>query len=148
MEFIPNEKGLLVFVDYAHKPEALEKVLLAIQGGGRIWTVFGCGGDRDRSKRPVMGEIATRLSHHVILTSDNPRSEDPVSILNEIESGIEKNNFETIEDRRIAIERAVGCARPGDIILIAGKGHEDYQLVGAEKRYFDDREEARRALSK
>jgi UDP-N-acetylmuramoyl-L-alanyl-D-glutamate--2,6-diaminopimelate ligase len=95
-----------------------------------------------------MGEIATRLSHHVILTSDNPRSEDPVSILNEIESGIEKNNFETIEDRRIAIERAVGCARPGDIILIAGKGHEDYQLVGAEKRYFDDREEARRALSK
>jgi UDP-N-acetylmuramoyl-L-alanyl-D-glutamate--2,6-diaminopimelate ligase len=148
MEFIPNEKGILVFVDYAHKPEALEKVLLAIQGGGRIWTVFGCGGDRDRSKRPVMGEIATRLSHHVILTSDNPRSEDPVSILNEIESGIEKTNFETIQDRRAAIEKAVACARSGDIVLIAGKGHEDYQLVGAEKRHFDDREEARRALAK
>ena len=95
-----------------------------------------------------MGEIATRLSHHVILTSDNPRSEDPASILSEIESGIEKTNFETIQDRRAAIERAIGSARSGDIVLIAGKGHEDYQLVGSEKRHFDDREEARRALSK
>jgi UDP-N-acetylmuramoyl-L-alanyl-D-glutamate--2,6-diaminopimelate ligase len=146
MEFIPNSKGLFVFVDYAHKPEALEKVLLAIQGGGRIWTVFGCGGDRDRSKRPVMGEIATRLSHHVILTSDNPRSEDPISILREIESGIEKKNFEIEPDRRAAIEKAVQSAAPGDIVLIAGKGHEDYQIVGSEKRHFDDREEAKRAI--
>ncbi len=146
MEFIPNSKGLLVFVDYAHKPEALEKVLLAIQGGGRIWTVFGCGGDRDRSKRPVMGELATRLSHRVILTSDNPRTEDPLLILEEIEAGIEKKNFEIIPDRRAAIEKAIQSAGPGDIVLIAGKGHEDYQLIGSEKRHFDDREEARRAL--
>ena len=148
MEFIPNSKGLLVFVDYAHKPEALEKVLMAIQGGGRIWTVFGCGGDRDRSKRPVMGEIAARLSHHVILTSDNPRSEDPRAILSEIEAGMDtRTNFEVIPDRRAAIEHAIQAAAPGDIILIAGKGNEDYQLIGSEKRHFDDREEARRALT-
>jgi len=145
MEFIPNSKGLLVFVDYAHKPEALEKVLLAIQGKP-IWTVFGCGGDRDRTKRPVMGEIATRLSHHVILTSDNPRTEDPLKILEEIESGIGKSNFEIIPDRRTAIQKAIQSARPGDIVLIAGKGHEDYQLFGTEKHHFDDREEARAAL--
>jgi UDP-N-acetylmuramoyl-L-alanyl-D-glutamate--2,6-diaminopimelate ligase len=146
MEFIPNSKGLFVFVDYAHKPEALEKVLLALQGGGRIWTVFGCGGDRDRSKRPVMGAIATRLSHHVILTNDNPRTENPIEILREIEAGIEKRNFEVIPDRRSAIRKAIAGAGSGDIVLIAGKGHEDYQLEGTEKRHFDDREEARLAL--
>ncbi len=145
MEFIPNPRGIFVFVDYAHKPEALEKVLLAIQGP-RIFTVFGCGGDRDRTKRPVMGEIATKLSHHVILTSDNPRTEDPLAILREIESGIEAKNYEIIADRRLAIESAIARASKGDVVLIAGKGHEDYQIIGREKRHFDDREEARRAL--
>lgn len=146
MEFISNDLGILVFVDYAHKPEALEKVLLAIRGK-TITTVFGCGGDRDRTKRPVMGEIATRLSSRVILTSDNPRTEDPIGILNEIESGITLKNFETIPDRRAAIQKAIRTAKSGEIVLIAGKGHEDYQIIGSEKRHFDDREEARLALA-
>jgi UDP-N-acetylmuramoyl-L-alanyl-D-glutamate--2,6-diaminopimelate ligase len=145
MEFIPNPHGVFVFVDYAHKPEALEKVLQAIQGKPII-TVFGCGGDRDRTKRPVMGEIATRLSTHVVITSDNPRTEDPLQILEEIKGGIEKSNYEVIPDRRAAIEKAIHLAKPGEIVLIAGKGHEDYQIIGTEKRHFDDREEARKAL--
>lgn len=155
MEFIANQKGIYCFVDYAHKPEALEKVLLAIQGK-KIITVFGCGGDRDRTKRPVMGEIATRLSNHVIVTSDNPRTEKPESILSEIVGGIEqaaRQNFEVIADREAAIERAVSIAQPGDIILIAGKGHEDYQILsdgqgGTYKIHFDDREMARTYLSR
>jgi UDP-N-acetylmuramoyl-L-alanyl-D-glutamate--2,6-diaminopimelate ligase len=147
MEFIANPHGIFTFVDYAHKPEALEKVLMAIQGK-RIITVFGCGGDRDRTKRPVMGEIATRLSDEVILTSDNPRTEDPIAILEEIKSGITRSNFETIPDRKMAIEKAIQLARTGDVVLIAGKGHEDYQIVGSTKRHFDDREEARLALQK
>lgn len=146
MESIANELGIFVFVDYAHKPEALEKVLLAIEGRPVI-TVFGCGGDRDRTKRPVMGEIATRLSKHVILTSDNPRSEDPQAILREIEDGITSKNYEIVPDRSEAICTAIAAAQPGDVVLIAGKGHEDYQIFGDEKRHFDDREEARRALA-
>ena len=146
MESIPNESGVFVLVDYAHKPEALEKVLLAIQGRPII-TVFGCGGDRDRSKRPVMGEIATRLSEHVILTNDNPRTEDPGLILREIEAGIQAKNYEIIPDRRAAIRAAIKRAKPGDMVLIAGKGHEDYQIIGTEKKHFDDREEARSALT-
>jgi UDP-N-acetylmuramoyl-L-alanyl-D-glutamate--2,6-diaminopimelate ligase len=145
MESIANELGIFVFVDYAHKPEALEKVLLAIQGRPVI-TVFGCGGDRDRTKRPVMGEIATRLSKHVVLTSDNPRSEDPNAILGEIVAGITAKNYEVVPDRREAIRAAIRDAKPGETVLIAGKGHEDYQLIGSEKRHFDDREEARMAL--
>ncbi len=145
MEFIANPHEIYAFVDYAHKPEALEKVLMAIQGK-RIITVFGCGGDRDRTKRPVMGEIATRLSDQVILTSDNPRTEDPLAILDEIKSGINRSNFEVIPDRKTAIQRAIQMARKGDVVLIAGKGHEDYQIIGSTKRHFDDREEARIAL--
>jgi UDP-N-acetylmuramoyl-L-alanyl-D-glutamate--2,6-diaminopimelate ligase len=153
MEFISNPKGVFCFVDYAHKPEALEKVLLAIQGK-KIITVFGCGGDRDRTKRPVMGEIATRLSTHVIVTSDNPRTENPQSILSEIVGGIDRaghRNFEVIEDRETAIARATAIASSGDIILIAGKGHEDYQILADEKGgtykvHFDDREMARKYL--
>ena len=147
MEFIPNPRGIFVFVDYAHKPEALEKVLNAIRGK-RIFTVFGCGGDRDRTKRPVMGEIASRLSHHVILTSDNPRTEDPLQILEEIRSGITQSNFEIIPDRAAAISKAISLAAPGDVVLIAGKGHEDYQIIGTQKRPLDDREEARKALDR
>ncbi len=154
MEQIKNDKGLFVFVDYAHKPEALEKVLQAIQftdaekkSGKYLITVFGCGGDRDKTKRPVMGEIATRLSDAVIITSDNPRTEDPATIINEIVTGISHRNFAVIQDRRAAIEGAIKMAKPGDVILIAGKGHEDYQIIGTEKIHFDDREEARRALN-
>lgn len=150
MEFISNSKGLFVFVDYAHKPEALEKVLLSIQGK-RIITVFGCGGDRDKTKRPVMGEIAARLSDEVILTSDNPRTENATQILKQIEAGVKASGhttpYQVIEDRAVAIRTAISLARSGDIVLIAGKGHEDYQIFGTEKRHFDDREEARKALA-
>ena len=148
MESISNSRGVFVFVDYAHKPEALEKVLLSIQGK-RIITVFGCGGDRDRTKRPVMGEIATRLSNQVIVTSDNPRTENPFMILIEVENGIinaGRTNYEIIEDREKAIHHAISLAKPGNIVLIAGKGHEDYQIIGTVKRHFDDREVARKAL--
>jgi UDP-N-acetylmuramoyl-L-alanyl-D-glutamate--2,6-diaminopimelate ligase len=149
MQQIANSRGVYIFVDYAHKPEALEKVLSALalspeekSKGRRVLTVFGCGGDRDRTKRPVMGEIATRLSDFAYLTSDNPRTENPEIILAEVKAGIAQKNFVTISDRAEAIKRAITEARPGDIVLIAGKGHEDYQIIGTEKRHFDDREEA------
>ncbi len=155
MEFISNNKGIFVFVDYAHKPEALEKVLLSIQGK-HIITVFGCGGDRDRTKRPVMGEIAARLSDHVIVTSDNPRSENPQAILKEVENGIiqaGRKNYEVIEEREKAISHAITLAKADNIVLIAGKGHEDYQIIsdgkgGTIKIHFDDREIARNYLFK
>ncbi len=146
MEHIPNNQGVAVFVDYAHKPEALEKVLLAIQGR-RIITVFGCGGDRDKTKRPVMGEIATRLSELAIVTSDNPRTENPSTIIAEIEAGISRKNYLVIPDRAQAIREAIRRASPGDLVLIAGKGHETYQLIGNQKIHFDDREEARNAFA-
>ena len=149
MESVSNSRGIFVLVDYAHKPEALEKVLLSIQGK-RIITVFGCGGDRDKTKRPVMGAIAARLSNEVILTSDNPRTEDPLVILKEIEDGlrsVRQDHFEVIPDRALAIRKAIEIAKSGDIVLIAGKGHEDYQIFGTEKRHFDDREEARKVLA-
>jgi UDP-N-acetylmuramoyl-L-alanyl-D-glutamate--2,6-diaminopimelate ligase len=161
MERIANSRGLLVFVDYAHTGDALENVLetLRAAGAGRIITVFGCGGDRDRDKRPVMGSVAARLSTLVIVTSDNPRSEEPGFIISQIEQGIAALGFErfdsaaqpdrgycVIADRRAAIEKALGLARAGDVVLIAGKGHEDYQQIGSTKLHFDDREEARRIL--
>jgi UDP-N-acetylmuramoyl-L-alanyl-D-glutamate--2,6-diaminopimelate ligase len=161
MERIANSRGLMVFVDYAHTGDALENVLetLRAAGAGRIITVFGCGGDRDRDKRPVMGGVAARLSSVVIVTSDNPRSEEPGAIISQIEQGIaavgvERFNAESISDRgyciipdrRRAIEKALGMARAGDVVLIAGKGHEDYQQIGSTKLHFDDREEARRVL--
>jgi UDP-N-acetylmuramoyl-L-alanyl-D-glutamate--2,6-diaminopimelate ligase len=146
METIPNDLGITVFVDYAHKPEALEKVLLAIQGG-TIITVFGCGGDRDKTKRPVMGEIASRLSRFVIVTSDNPRSEPPEQIIAEIEAGIRRQNYRVIPDRAQAIREAIRMAQPGDRVLIAGKGHETYQLIAGQSTPFDDREEARKAIA-
>ena len=149
MQQVASPRGVYIFVDYAHKPEALEKVLAALAfspeekaKGRRILTVFGCGGDRDRTKRPVMGEIATRLSDFAYLTSDNPRTEDPMAILSEVESGMKQKNFKTIPDRAEAIRLAITDAKPNDIVLIAGKGHEDYQIIGTQKRHFDDREEA------
>jgi len=156
-------KDFTVFVDYAHTPHAMETALGTLRAmcAGRILTVFGCGGDRDRTKRPMMGEIAGRLSDVVVLTSDNPRTEDPYVILKEIERGLEKTDLERVDietlmtggagytsdpDRRWAIEFALRLARPGDIVFIAGKGHEDYQIVGIERRSFDDRREVRRLI--
>ncbi|WP_447973482.1 UDP-N-acetylmuramoyl-L-alanyl-D-glutamate--2,6-diaminopimelate ligase [Nitrospira sp. Kam-Ns4a] len=145
-----------VVVDYAHTEDALVRLLDTVQAlkTGRIITVFGCGGDRDRGKRPKMGRAAALRSDLVVLTSDNPRSEDPLAILREIEAGVMEVQarrpvrYEVIPDRRQAIERAVREAKPGDMVLIAGKGHEDYQIVGTQRLHFDDREVAREALSR
>jgi UDP-N-acetylmuramoyl-L-alanyl-D-glutamate--2,6-diaminopimelate ligase len=140
-----------VIVDYAHKPDALEKLLHAVRdiaGGRRVSVVFGCGGDRDRGKRPQMGEIAARLADHVVVTSDNPRSEDPQAIIDEIAKGIAGGDVLKIRDRREAIEKTVLEAGDDDVIVIAGKGHETYQVVGDEVVHFDDREEAEFALKK
>ncbi len=146
MERIENSLGIQVFVDYAHKPEALQKVLESIQDQP-VLTVFGCGGDRDKTKRPVMGRIAATLSQHVWVTSDNPRTENPDQIIRDIVAGMTEFKNYTIEpDRRKAIQAAIKSAKPGDLVLIAGKGHEDYQIVGKEKFHFDDREEARLAF--
>jgi UDP-N-acetylmuramoyl-L-alanyl-D-glutamate--2,6-diaminopimelate ligase len=129
-----------VLRDYAHTPDALERALHAVRPfvKGRLTVVFGCGGDRDRGKRKVMGGIADRLADHVILTSDNPRTEDPELILDEIEAGMQKPH-ERIEDRRQAIARALDTASPDDVILLAGKGHETYQVRGTERLPFDER---------
>ena len=145
-----------VVVDYAHTEDALVRVLAAAQAlkAGRIITVFGCGGDRDRGKRPLMGRAAVRYSDVVVLTSDNPRTEDPLAILQEVEVGVAEAlndrpsvRYQKVPDRRAAIRAAVREARPGDMVLIAGKGHEDYQIIGTTKVHFDDREVAREAIA-
>ena len=148
-------QDITVVVDYAHTPDALANVLqtareAAKANNGRVITVFGCGGDRDKTKRLLMGEEAARLSDFVLATSDNPRSEDPQTILREIEVGLKsaKGNYELIVDRREAIMRAVTEAKQNDIVIIAGKGHEDYQILASGKIHFDDREVAREALGK
>jgi UDP-N-acetylmuramoyl-L-alanyl-D-glutamate--2,6-diaminopimelate ligase len=131
-----------VVVDYAHTPDALERVLatLAAVASGAIHVVFGCGGDRDRGKRPLMGAIAARGAEHVVLTDDNPRGEDPVAIVQEILAGIDSRaRVDIVHDRRLAIGAALDAAQPGDVVLIAGKGHETQQIVGSERRAFDDR---------
>jgi len=138
-----------VIVDYAHKPDALEKLLLAVRdiaGQRRIWIVFGCGGDRDRGKRPQMGEIAARLSSEVVVTSDNPRGENPQAIIDEIKQGMVGTRYREVADRRAAIALAIGEAGDDDVIVIAGKGHETYQVMGDQIVPFDDREEAELAL--
>jgi UDP-N-acetylmuramoyl-L-alanyl-D-glutamate--2,6-diaminopimelate ligase len=153
-ERVEAGQDFTVVVDYAHTDDALLRLLTAARAlkAGRIITVFGCGGDRDRGKRPQMGRVAARLSDVVFLTSDNPRSEDPAAILREIELGVrdvlaEKPvRYEVIADRRAAIEAAVREAKAGDMVLIAGKGHEDYQIVGSTRLHFDDREVARAAI--
>ena len=142
-----------VLVDYAHTDDALLNVLTALRpvvGAGRIILVFGCGGDRDRTKRPRMALTAVTHADHVIVTSDNPRTESPESIIDEIFTGIPAKSRVQVErecDRSAAIRRAIAVARQGDVVLIAGKGHEDYQIIGREKRPFDDRLEARAALN-
>ena len=143
----------LVLVDYAHTPDALEKALralqpLARQRGGALWVLAGCGGDRDPGKRPLMGAVAEREAQHVVLTSDNPRTEDPVSILGQMRAGLQRAEAARIEvDRAKAIADAVAMAAPADVVLIAGKGHEDYQDVMGEKKPFSDVEQARAALA-
>ncbi|MBI3399356.1 MAG: UDP-N-acetylmuramoyl-L-alanyl-D-glutamate--2,6-diaminopimelate ligase [Deltaproteobacteria bacterium] len=171
LERIVSKDGFQAVVDYAHTGDALERVLNALRplAKGRLITVFGCGGDRDRGKRPLMGEIAARLSNFTIITSDNPRSEDPLEIIKEVEKGIKggrkwevgsgKKDFSTshtphpasrsyavIPDRHEAIKVAVSMATPQDIILVAGKGHEDYQIIGDHKIPFDDMQEIKKAM--
>ncbi len=150
MERVDAGQPHLVIVDYAHTPDALETLLETMRAlpHGKLITVFGCGGDRDRSKRPVMGEIAARLSDRVIATSDNPRSEAPLSILSEIEPGLRKGpaRYEIVPDRREAIAAALAGADPGDAVVIAGKGHETCQVVGTRVLPFDDRSVARELI--
>lgn len=151
-ELLREGQPFNVVVDYAHTPDALERLIRAAREvtPGRVITVFGCGGDRDRGKRPIMGRLGAQLSDRVVLTSDNPRGEDPGAILREILAGVPKDlraKVETQLDRGRAIRRALAAARRGDSVLIAGKGHEDYQIVGARKFHFDDRQVARRALA-
>jgi UDP-N-acetylmuramoyl-L-alanyl-D-glutamate--2,6-diaminopimelate ligase len=145
------DDDVLVAVDYAHTPDALARVLAAVRGltQGRVLCVFGCGGDRDPGKRAPMGEAVGRGADLAFVTSDNPRSEAPQAIVDAILPGLRQvsASFEVELDRARAIERAVLAARPGDVVLLAGKGHEDYQIVAGEKRHFDDREQARRALA-
>ena len=146
------DDDVLVAVDYAHTPDALARVLTAVRAlsNGRVLCVFGCGGDRDPKKRAPMGEAVGRGADYAIVTSDNPRSEDPRVIIDAILPGLQAASaaYEVELDRALAIEKAILAARPGDVVLIAGKGHEDYQIVGADKRHFDDREEARRVLAR
>jgi UDP-N-acetylmuramoyl-L-alanyl-D-glutamate--2,6-diaminopimelate ligase len=163
MERIENERGILVFVDYAHTADALTQVLMTLRAAGAhtIFTVFGCGGNRDRAKRPDMGRAAASLSTSVIVTSDNPRNEAPESIIDEIEPGLLAEGFVRVDvpdecrtqgrycvmsDRRQAIRQAIRLAGSGDVVLIAGKGHETTQQFAHVQSFFDDREEAREAL--
>ncbi|NET74553.1 UDP-N-acetylmuramoyl-L-alanyl-D-glutamate--2,6-diaminopimelate ligase [Okeania sp. SIO1F9] len=147
---VSNEQDVSVIVDYAHTPDSLENLLKAARPfiPGRMICVFGCGGDRDRTKRPKMGKIAAELSDLAVVTSDNPRTEDPEKILQDVLEGISPEiKHLVIGDRSQAIRTAIMEAKPGDGVLIAGKGHEDYQILGTEKIHFDDREQARDALN-
>jgi UDP-N-acetylmuramoyl-L-alanyl-D-glutamate--2,6-diaminopimelate ligase len=137
-----------VFVDFAHTPDALRRVISTVREftSGRVIVVFGCGGDRDRGKRPLMGEAVAQLADVSLVTSDNPRGETPQAIIDEIVRGMGSTEKVVEPDRREAIRRALAEARPGDTVVVAGKGHEDYQIVGTERRHFDDRETIRELL--
>ena len=143
-ELVPNKKELNIMIDYAHSPESLENILQAVKTytKGRVIVVFGCGGDRDKGKRPLMGEIAGRIADYSIVTSDNPRTEDPEAIIKDIEEGISKTKgkYEVIVDRKSAIEKAIKMANKRDLIILAGKGHEPYQEINKVKYPFDERE--------
>jgi len=166
LESIPNDSDKFIYVDYAHTPDALENVLNSLKSltSNRIICVFGCGGDRDKEKRPQMGEIAGRLCDLAIITSDNPRTEMPMEIISqiiqgtikvssheytplELATGFNKKGYVVEQDRRKAIRLGIKVSQPGDIVLIAGKGHEDYQIIGNKTVSFDDRDEASQALS-
>ncbi len=153
MEFINQSSDFFVVIDYAHTPDGLEKVLINSRqiSKGKLILVFGCGGDRDKGKRPLMGKVAASLSDYSIITSDNPRSEVPEEIIEQIEKGfltVRKDGYLKITDRREAIFKAIEMAKPGDLVLIAGKGHEDYQIFRDRTVHFSDREEASKALEK
>jgi UDP-N-acetylmuramoyl-L-alanyl-D-glutamate--2,6-diaminopimelate ligase len=167
LERIENNDGILILIDYAHTSDALEKLLSAVEGfaSGRVISVFGCGGDRDRKKRPLMGATAARHSDLTVITSDNPRSEDPLRIISEIEEGIEKcqarryyprdlpggfsqKGYVIVTDRKEAIKLAINLAESGDLVTIAGKGHENYQIIGNKRIPFDDQAEVREALAR
>ncbi len=151
-EFIQAGQDFLVVVDYAHTPDSLKKVIETSHqiAGGRVITVFGCGGDRDRTKRPLMGKISAEKSNFTIITSDNPRSEDPLAIMKEIEAGLKefspKVPYLMIPNRKEAIFKAIFMAESGDLVLIAGKGHENYQIFSDKVIHFDDREVAQQAI--
>jgi UDP-N-acetylmuramoyl-L-alanyl-D-glutamate--2,6-diaminopimelate ligase len=164
LEKVANARGVLCVVDYAHTPDGLERAIAAMRAvtTRRLIVVFGCGGDRDRGKRPLMGEIGARDADLAIVTSDNPRTEDPASIVDMVIEGVKRTTAPRLSvgelgtarrgyhaevDRRAAIRLAAAAARPGDVLLIAGKGHEDYQILGTTKHHFDDREEAAAALA-
>jgi UDP-N-acetylmuramoyl-L-alanyl-D-glutamate--2,6-diaminopimelate ligase len=157
-EHFTSPSGVLVIVDYAHTPDALENVLKTIQNikthstsSGRVISVFGCGGDRDPLKRKIMGKIGATLSDLAIFTSDNPRSEDPEKIIGQMKEGLSPDDFKkvkTITNRHEAIMESVKLAQKGDIILCAGKGHEDYQEIKGIKHHFDDVEEFKKAYAK
>jgi UDP-N-acetylmuramoyl-L-alanyl-D-glutamate--2,6-diaminopimelate ligase len=147
MQYVPNDRGLQLVVDYAHTPDALAKALSALRAHtrGALHCVFGCGGDRDRDKRPVMGRIAAEHADRVIVTSDNPRTEPPMHIVEDILKGMD-GSVDVEPDRAKAIALAVATASPGDCVLVAGKGHETYQQIGTERLDFSDVAEIRRAL--
>lgn len=165
LERVANQRGAVAVVDYAHTGDALNRVLEALCAlhPSRIVTVFGCGGDRDPRKRPVMGEVAARRSDIAVVTSDNPRTEDPQQIISQVQTGVALvhprewteaeavagvgRGYVVIPDRRAAIRFAVGLLRPGDVLLVAGKGHEDYQILGTTRIHFDDREEVCKAFA-
>jgi UDP-N-acetylmuramoyl-L-alanyl-D-glutamate--2,6-diaminopimelate ligase len=140
-ESISTDRPYRIIVDYAHTDDALEKVLKSAREitAGRVIVLFGCGGERDRSKRPLMGRAASRGADYVVVTSDNPRSEDPLAIISEIEAGMTTANYTVIPDRRAAIRHALEFAKPKDTVLVAGKGHEPYQVIGKQVLPFDDR---------
>jgi len=148
LEMVPAKRQFQIFVDYAHTPDALLNVLKTLRElqPRRLIVVFGCGGDRDKQKRPLMGEVVDRNADHAIITSDNPRKENPDAIIAEVEKGFRSNHFEKIVDRAQAIARAIELAQPRDIVLIAGKGHENYQEFGDHTVPFEDIQVARRAL--
>ncbi len=165
LQRVENDCGFEVIVDFAHTPDAMEKALECLREltSGRLWVVFGCGGDRDRTKRPLMGAVAGRYGDVVVITSDNPRTESPEAIVREIEPGVRstgkvpfsfqdpvipKNGYTVEVDRRKAIEATIQRAEPGDLVFIGGKGHETYQIVGTQVRPFDDRVVARDALAR
>lgn len=148
LELAGTSDEVAVFVDYAHTPDAIRNVCRTLRElePSRLITVFGCGGGRDRSKRAPMARAAEADSDFCIITSDNPRDEDPLAIIADVEKGFVGSSFVSIADRREAIRSAIEMARPGDIILVAGKGHEDYQIFGDEVVAFDDRVEVRKAI--